>query len=44
MTLSCTVRLDEKIYCIRDNAEWKNCPFGPGVTELVERIEQLHRA
>ncbi len=41
MELSCTVRLDEKIYCIRDDGEWKDCPAGPGVNDLVMAIEKL---
>ncbi|GAB1208000.1 hypothetical protein APSETT445_006737 [Aspergillus pseudonomiae] len=38
---SCTVRVDNKVWCIRDNYEWK-CPPGRGVVEnLVREIEKL---
>ena len=38
---SCTVRLNNEIYCIRDDGEWTNCPSGPGVNDLVMAIEKL---
>jgi hypothetical protein len=41
VTLSCTVRLNEKVYCIRDDKEWKQCPQGAGVNDLVIAIEKL---
>ncbi|KAJ9136499.1 Gamma interferon inducible lysosomal thiol reductase [Pleurostoma richardsiae] len=44
VTKSCTVRLDEKVYCIRDGGEWKDCPAGPSVNDLVIAIEKLHRS
>jgi len=44
VTSSCTVRLDEKIYCIRDDGEWKDCPNGPGVNDLVIAIEKLYQS
>ncbi|KAE8398831.1 hypothetical protein BDV37DRAFT_275769 [Aspergillus pseudonomiae] len=38
---SCTVRVDNKVWCIRDNYEWK-CPPGRGVVEnWVREIEKL---
>ncbi|KNG89387.1 GILT family thiol reductase [Aspergillus nomiae NRRL 13137] len=38
---SCTVRVDNKVWCIRDSYEWK-CPPGRGVVEnLVREIEKL---
>ncbi|KAB8274861.1 hypothetical protein BDV30DRAFT_237186 [Aspergillus minisclerotigenes] len=38
---SCTVRVDDKEWCFRDNYEWK-CPSGHGVVEnLVQEIEKL---
>ncbi|KAL2760344.1 hypothetical protein ACRALDRAFT_2062089, partial [Sodiomyces alcalophilus JCM 7366] len=40
---SCTVRLDEEIYCIRDGGEWKDCRYGPGVNDLVMNIERLYQ-
>lgn len=44
VTKSCTVRLDEKVYCIRDDSEWKDCPTGPAVSDLVIAIEKLYRS
>ncbi|KAE8361304.1 hypothetical protein BDV27DRAFT_160818 [Aspergillus caelatus] len=38
---SCTVRVDDNVWCSRDNYEWK-CPPGRGVVEnLVEEIRKL---
>lgn len=42
MTKSCTVRLDEQIYCIRDDGEWVDCPSGAGVNDLVIAVEKLY--
>ncbi|WYZ46050.1 hypothetical protein EsH8_IX_000275 [Colletotrichum jinshuiense] len=44
VTKSCTVRLNEEIYCIRDDGQWKDCPHGAGVNDLVIAIEKLYRA
>lgn len=44
VTKSCTVRLNEEIYCIRDGGEWKDCPNGPGVNDLVIAVEKLYRS
>lgn len=44
VTKSCTVRLNEEIYCIRDDGEWKDCPNGPGVNDLVLAVEKLYRS
>ncbi|PGH11738.1 hypothetical protein AJ80_06999 [Polytolypa hystricis UAMH7299] len=41
---SCTVRVDKKIWCIRDGGVWKDCAQdgkGGEVPTLVEHIEQL---
>lgn len=43
VTLSCTVRIDEEVYCIRDGGEWTECPHGPGVNDLVIEIEKRYR-
>ncbi|OLN95712.1 hypothetical protein CCHL11_02713 [Colletotrichum chlorophyti] len=43
VTKSCTVRLDEEFYCIRDDGQWKDCPHGAGVNDLVIAIEKLYR-
>ncbi|KAM0259054.1 hypothetical protein ACHAQJ_003555 [Trichoderma viride] len=42
VTISCTIRLNNEIYCIRDDDEWKSCPNGPGVNDLVLAIEKLY--
>jgi len=42
VTKSCTVRLDEQIYCIRDDGEWVDCPSGAGVNDLVIAVEKLY--
>ncbi len=44
VTKSCTVRLNEEFYCVRDDGEWKDCPSGPGVDGLVSAVERLYRA
>lgn len=41
---SCTVRLNNETYCVRDGGEWKDCPSGPSVNDLVIAIEKLHRS
>lgn len=40
VTKSCTVRVDEKVWCIRDNAEWKECPHGHTPSDLVAYIRK----
>ncbi|RDA84264.1 hypothetical protein CP532_1990, partial [Ophiocordyceps camponoti-leonardi (nom. inval.)] len=42
VTISCTIRLNDEIYCIRDGGKWIQCPHGPGVSDLVAAIEKLH--
>jgi hypothetical protein len=44
VTKSCTVRLNNEVYCVRDDDKWTECPHGPGVNDLVISIEKLHRA
>lgn len=44
VTKSCTVRLNEEIYCIRDGGEWKDCPHGAGVNDLVIAVEKLYHS
>lgn len=44
VTKSCTVRLEEQVYCIRDDGQWKDCPSGPAVNDLVIAIEKLYRS
>lgn len=42
VTKSCTVRLNNAIYCVRDDATWTDCPSGPAVPDLVAAIERLY--
>lgn len=44
VTKSCTVRLNEEIYCVRDGGDWTDCPSGPGVNDLVIAVEKLYRS
>ncbi|KAF4126800.1 Gamma interferon inducible lysosomal thiol reductase (GILT) [Geosmithia morbida] len=44
VTKSCTVRLDNEIYCIRDGGEWSDCPHGSGVNDLIIAIEKLYHS
>lgn len=39
---SCTVRLDGKFYCVRDDAQWVDCPQGPAVGTLVKAIKDRY--
>lgn len=43
VTTSCTIRLNHEIYCVRDDGEWKDCPNGSGVNDLIIAIEKLRR-
>lgn len=38
VTKSCTVRVDDKEWCIRDNGEWTDCAGGHEVKDLIEEI------
>merc|ERR1712000_771120 len=42
VTKSCTIRLDNEIYCIRDGGEWTDCPHGAGVNDLILAVEKLY--
>ncbi|KAL9601051.1 MAG: hypothetical protein Q9219_002760 [cf. Caloplaca sp. 3 TL-2023] len=42
VTKSCTVRVDNTMWCIRDGAQWKNCEGGSDVESLVKEIEKLY--
>lgn len=44
VTKSCTVRLNDQVYCIRDGGEWTDCASGPGVNDLVIAVEKLYRS
>lgn len=41
---SCTVRLNDKVRCIRDGGEWTNCEGGSKATDLVADILEEHAA
>ncbi|KAL2222132.1 gamma interferon inducible lysosomal thiol reductase [Thermoascus aurantiacus ATCC 26904] len=44
VTTSCTVRLDESVWCVRDGGEWKDCVKngeGSKVSVLVDEVERL---
>ncbi|KAI9730337.1 MAG: hypothetical protein M1834_005847 [Cirrosporium novae-zelandiae] len=43
VTKSCTIRLDNKIRCIRDGAEWKDCEGGYTVKSLVNDVEAAYK-
>ncbi|KHJ30416.1 putative gamma interferon inducible lysosomal thiol reductase [Erysiphe necator] len=43
VTKSCTVRLNEKIYCVRDGRKWVECPNGPAVEDLISAVEDLYQ-
>jgi len=42
--ISCTVRLSEEVRCVRDGGEWKQCPRGSAVGDLVKDIDRLYSA
>lgn len=42
VTKSCTVRLDNEIFCIRDGGKWSDCPHGSSVNDLVLAVEKLY--
>lgn len=39
---SCTVRVDNQIWCVRDGGQWKDCPGGSEVNNLVKEVERLY--
>ena len=40
---SCTVRLDERVRCIRDGGEWKDCGNGSSVGDLVRDVDAIYK-
>ncbi len=44
VTKSCTVRLNNEIYCVRDDGKWSECSNGSGVNDLVIAIEKLYQS
>lgn len=43
VTRSCTVRVNNKTWCVRDGGEWKDCPGGSDIKSLVEEVERLYQ-
>lgn len=43
VSTSCTVRLNNEVYCVHDG-DWKECSKGPGVNDLVIAIEKLYNS
>ncbi|OKL57634.1 hypothetical protein UA08_07174 [Talaromyces atroroseus] len=41
VTKSCTVRLDETVWCIRDDGKWKDCAHGSDISTFVGEVERL---
>ncbi|KIW01951.1 uncharacterized protein PV09_06788 [Verruconis gallopava] len=41
VTMSCTIRLNESVRCIRDANEWKQCEKGSSADRLVSEINTL---
>lgn len=35
---SCTIRVKEKIWCVRDGGKWKGCSHGSSVDDLVSEV------
>ncbi|KAL8936122.1 MAG: hypothetical protein Q9211_004340 [Gyalolechia sp. 1 TL-2023] len=44
VTKSCTVRVNNKTWCIRDGGQWKSCESGNDVQSLVKEVESLYGA
>ncbi|PWW77676.1 hypothetical protein C7212DRAFT_313682 [Tuber magnatum] len=40
---SCTVRVDEKNWCVRDGGRWKDCDRGSDVEDLVRDIKKIYK-
>lgn len=40
--ISCTVRLDDKVRCVYDGGEWKDCEGGHKVDDLIGDIDRLY--
>lgn len=41
VTKSCTIRVDDKEWCIRDGGKWTDCENGYEVKDLVDEILDL---
>ena len=42
VTISCTVRLNGAVRCIRDAGSWKDCEGGSDVDDLVRDVDKLY--
>ena len=41
VTKSCTVRLADKIWCVRDGGQWKNCSQGHDPSDLADAVKEI---
>ncbi|KAH7061994.1 hypothetical protein BKA63DRAFT_538640 [Paraphoma chrysanthemicola] len=42
VTTSCTVRLNDKVRCIYDDGEWRDCDDGSNPADLIRDIDRLY--
>lgn len=42
--VSCTVRVDEEKWCVRDSETWKDCEDGSKPEDLVKHIEKTYQS
>lgn len=42
VSTSCTIRLDGRMWCVRDGGEWKDCERGRSPDNLIADIEKLY--
>jgi len=35
--------MNEKVWCIRDNGEWKNCEKGSKPSTLVSEVQKIYK-
>ena len=40
--VSCTVRLEGRVRCVRDGGVWRECEGGSGVRDLVGDVEEAY--
>lgn len=41
--VSCTVRVEGRTVCLRDGDQWRDCPYGHEVADLVQLVEKAYR-
>ena len=39
---SCTVRLNDKVRCVRDGGQWKHCDEGETPEDVIQDVERLY--